>query len=193
MKHDISARLTSDWASCRFTLPEPVHKGGAVYFASKEQAAGSPLVESLFGLPGVKAVKVGGDSVTVTREEAEDWPKAARALAQILRRHLASGQAALSKDARPNIPSPEEIREKVNALLEEQINPAVAGHGGSIHLVEVKGATVVLRMAGGCQGCASSKATLKGGVERALRDAIPELDDIVDVTDHPAGENPYYA
>ena len=114
-------------------------------------------------------------------------------IAEVLRGQLASGKPALSKDARPNIPSPEAIRGKVSALLEEQINPAVAGHGGSIHLVEVKDATVFLRMAGGCQGCASSKATLKGGVERALRDAIPELDDIVDVTDHHSGDNPYYS
>ena len=192
MNNDISARLTSNWTSCRFTLSKPVHQGEAVFFPSKEQASGSPLAESLFGLPGVTAVKVSKDAVTVTREDAEDWPKAARKIAEVLRGQLASGKPALSKDARPNIPSPEAIRGKVSALIEEQINPAVAGHGGSIHLVEVKEATVFLRMAGGCQGCASSKATLKSGVERTLRDAIPELDDIVDVTDHQSGDNPYY-
>ncbi|MEK9146001.1 MAG: NifU N-terminal domain-containing protein, partial [Elusimicrobiota bacterium] len=75
MNDDISARLTSDWTSCRFTLSKPVHQGGAVFFPSKEQASGSPLVENLFRLPGVTAVKVSQDAVTVTREDAEDWPK----------------------------------------------------------------------------------------------------------------------
>lgn len=73
------------------------------------------------------------------------------------------------------------------------INPAVASHGGEVHLVDYVNNDVYLRLSGGCQGCASSSATLKNGIERLLREEFPDIRNIVDVTDHDAGDNPYYS
>ncbi len=81
----------------------------------------------------------------------------------------------------------------VEEIFREQINPAVARHGGRVELVDVQDATVVVRMRGGCQGCGMAQATLRQGIEAALREAIPEIKGIKDITDHAAGTNPYYA
>jgi Fe/S biogenesis protein NfuA len=84
------------------------------------------------------------------------------------------------------------VEERIRTVLDRQINPAVAGHGGRAELVGVTDAGVVsLRLSGGCQGCGQAAATLRNGIEVALREHIPEITEIVDVTDHAAGENPY--
>lgn len=83
--------------------------------------------------------------------------------------------------------------EKVRTLIERQINPAIAGHGGYAELVKVEGDTVYLRLGGGCQGCAMSAVTLRAGIETVIKERVPEVVEIIDVTDHEAGENPFYA
>lgn len=85
------------------------------------------------------------------------------------------------------------LAERVRQVLAERVNPAVASHGGEITLVDVDGDVVYLELGGGCQGCGMARVTLKQGVERMLKEAIPEITGIVDVTDHAAGSNPFYA
>ena len=84
------------------------------------------------------------------------------------------------------------MRQKIQKVIDEKINPMVAQHGGRIDLVDYANKTAFIKMSGGCQGCSSSKLTLQQGVERELFAAIPRIQRIVDVTDHEAGENPYY-
>lgn len=85
------------------------------------------------------------------------------------------------------------VAERIETVLERQINPAIASHGGRAELVEVTdGGVVTLRLSGGCQGCSQAAATLRNGIEVALRDHIPEITEIHDMTDHTAGSNPYY-
>ncbi|MDX1579069.1 MAG: NifU family protein [Gemmatimonadota bacterium] len=86
-----------------------------------------------------------------------------------------------------------ELADRVKHVLETRVNPGVASHGGHISLVDVDGADVYLELGGGCQGCGMARVTLKQGVERMLREAIPDIGEIHDVTDHAAGANPYYA
>ena len=86
-----------------------------------------------------------------------------------------------------------EMAERVRHVLETRVNPAVASHGGQISLVDVDDADVYLELGGGCQGCGMARVTLKQGVEKMLREAIPDIGEIHDVTDHAAGTNPYYA
>ncbi len=85
-----------------------------------------------------------------------------------------------------------ELADKVQAVLEQQVNPAIAAHGGRIDLVEVKGTELYMEMSGGCQGCAMSRLTLQQGVEKMIRQSVPEVTEIHDVTDHTAGDNPYF-
>ena len=84
-----------------------------------------------------------------------------------------------------------EIADAVRMVLDNQVNPAISAHGGMISLVDVEDTDIYVEMSGGCQGCALSRMTLRQGVERMLRDAVPELTAVHDVTDHSSGENPY--
>ena len=84
------------------------------------------------------------------------------------------------------------LAERVQSVIDEVINPGIAAHGGFVELVDVSDDTLYLRMGGGCQGCAASAATLRQGIERMIHEQVPEIVNIIDVTDHTAGANPYY-
>jgi len=84
------------------------------------------------------------------------------------------------------------IVDRVQQVITEQINPSIAAHGGGAELISVDGTIAYLRLFGGCQGCGMAQVTLKAGIERILRESIPELTEVVDVTDHASGEDPYY-
>jgi Fe/S biogenesis protein NfuA len=84
------------------------------------------------------------------------------------------------------------LADQIQQVLTEQINPAIAGHGGAAELVSVDGTVAYMRLSGGCQGCGMASVTLKQGIERILMEAIPEVTEVVDVTDHAGGDNPYY-
>ncbi len=83
--------------------------------------------------------------------------------------------------------------EKVERLIDTEINEAVAAHGGRVNFLGVKENRVFLSFGGGCHGCGMVDVTLKQGIEARIRDLIPEVVEVVDVTDHAAGENPFYA
>jgi Fe/S biogenesis protein NfuA len=85
-----------------------------------------------------------------------------------------------------------DVVDKVTTLLEKRINPALAAHGGYATLVGVDGATAYVTMGGGCQGCSMSAATLSEGIRASILEAIPEITDVVDATNHAMGENPFY-
>lgn len=84
------------------------------------------------------------------------------------------------------------LPDRVRVLLDTEINPAIAAHGGRVRLVDVKDGRVYLAFGGGCHGCGMVDVTLKQGIERRIREAVPEIVGVVDTTDHSAGENPYY-
>jgi Fe/S biogenesis protein NfuA len=103
----------------------------------------------------------------------------------------------------PNSPAPPTIEapagdltgplvDRVQQVIKEQVNPAIAAHGGGAELVSVDGTIAYLRLFGGCQGCGLAQVTLKQGIERILLESIPELSQVVDVTDHASGDHPYY-
>src|SRR5438477_11239811 len=86
----------------------------------------------------------------------------------------------------------DDLRTKVQDLIENMINPAVAGHGGFVELIEVQDNRVYLQMGGGCQGCGAADVTLKAGIERLIKEELPEVDEVLETTDHAAGATPYY-
>ena len=86
----------------------------------------------------------------------------------------------------------DELMTKVQGLIDSTINPAVAGHGGFVQLVDVKDNRVYIQMGGGCQGCGAADVTLKAGIERLIKEELPEIEEVLDSTDHASGTNPYY-
>ncbi len=94
----------------------------------------------------------------------------------------------------PNRPTVDDaLQERVRDVLERDVNPGIALHGGRADLVAIEGRTVYVRLSGGCQGCGMASATLTQGIEVTITEALPEIADVVDVTDHASGSNPYYA
>ena len=107
-----------------------------------------------------------------------------------------------NRPPRPSGPSPVingppidlsgDVAQRVLQVLEQQINPSIAAHGGRADLVAVEDDVAYLRLSGGCAGCGMAAVTLSQGIKVALRDSVSEIHRIVDVTDHASGANPYY-
>ena len=93
---------------------------------------------------------------------------------------------------RPQVDLTSELAQRVLNVLDDQVNPSIAMHGGHADLVAVEEGVVYVRLSGGCQGCGLASVTLSQGIEVALRDSVPEIVSVVDVTDHASGANPFY-
>ena len=179
-------------AVSRFTVDRAVYPEKSFYFGSKEQAEGSGLAERLFAIEGVRGVQISDNQITVTKAGVEEWPVVGRQIGAAIRDSLASGESVVSDEVRERIAPADEIKERVQQVLDSEINPSVAAHGGMVRLIDVKDNVVYIQMGGGCQGCGQADVTLKYGIETAIRAAVEGVGDILDVTDHAAGRNPYY-
>ena len=160
-------------------------------------AGGTPLS------PNFELTLVGPDDIRETEQkvdvgdltiviEEESRPRLEGATVDFVQRVNESGfEVKLAKTVKlPTLDGP--LADRVKTVLDAEINPAIASHGGSITLVGVEGTEIYLEMGGGCQGCAMSRMTLRQGVERMVRQAVPEVTVIHDVTDHSSGENPFF-
>ena len=138
-----------------------------------------------------QSVDVGELTIVV---EEESVSRLEGATVDFVQRVNESGfEVSLAKTEQPAAPILEgPLAERVKTVLETEINPAIASHGGVITLVGVQDTEIYLEMGGGCQGCAMSRMTLRQGVERMVRQAVPEVSVIHDVTDHESGENPFF-
>jgi Fe/S biogenesis protein NfuA len=116
---------------------------------------------------------------------------------------LALPTLPMSPGAGPAVPPPTpptmpgsgldtDIARRVTAVLDRDVNPSIASHGGHAELAGIEGATAYLRLGGGCQGCGMATVTLSQGIEVAITQAVSEIDRVVDVTDHASGTNPYF-
>ncbi|MCI0452544.1 MAG: NifU family protein [Candidatus Latescibacteria bacterium] len=177
---------------CTFTVSEPVYPGQSAYFGDRDQSRESVLIDRLFAIEGVAEVLVNHDTVRVTLFGDANWELKAPRVGAAIRDALASG-APISEAVTEGQLDPQETRRRVQQVLDSIINPAVASHGGVVRLLDVANNTVFLEFGGGCQGCGMVSVTLKYGVERTIRDEVPEVGAIMDTTDHAAGRNPYYA
>jgi Fe-S cluster biogenesis protein NfuA len=177
---------------CFFVVDRPVFPDGAAYFNGEEAAKGSPLAEQLLDIEGVQSVIVRENLVKVGTSGIVDWLPIARTIGGIIRSVLISGVPPISDSFRSTFLADDVMNEKIQNVFDEEINPFVETHGGNVELMGVKNNVVYLRLGGGCQGCGMASVTLRSGIERAIRDALPSIGDIVDITDHAAGTNPFY-
>lgn len=179
--------------SCKFSVSVPVYPEAAFYFGTREVGDASPLARRLFAIEGVTSVLVSHNEITVNKGTMAEWPVIGRQIGSAIREFIASGEPAISDEMRKSLPSSDEIRQRVLDVLETEINPAVASHGGFVNLIDVQDNNIFIQMGGGCQGCGQANVTLKQGVEVAIRAAVPGVGGIFDTTDHASGRNPYYA
>jgi Fe-S cluster biogenesis protein NfuA len=176
---------------CAFTVDRPLFPGESAHFADGVTAAQSPLAADLLAIPGVESVLIADNTVTVSTAHPVDWP--ALGIGNVIRKHIRSGQPIVSEDYFRHLPAEGDLKWAIRDLLEREINPAVASHGGYVELIDVRKNNVYLRLGGGCQGCGAADVTLKQGIEKAIRELAPLVGEILDTTDHAAGRNPFYA
>lgn len=177
-------------------------------FKSIEETLDSPLAQSLFEISGVESVALDSITVTVHMEEDSDWEAIMNLIPGVIKEHVESGIMAV-EGLDPNPPAKkqfsfgfkqtdassrprEEQMKIIRTLLDEEVNPAVAAHGGYFELLDVKDDTVYVQLGGGCVGCGMVDVTLRQGVEQRMREVLPEMVALVDSTDHAQGTNPYY-
>ena len=177
---------------CKFTVDRPVYPEGSVRCTSAEMAEGSPLLEKLFNINGISQVLAYGNTLVVAKTSEEEWPALGKQIGNAIRSSFADGQPLISESVKRRLPGEKELRDKIEKLFHEQINPAVAQHGGHVEIIDVRGSAVYISFSGGCQGCAASSVTLKQGIEKMVFEQVPEITEVLDITDHAAGMNPYY-
>lgn len=189
----------------RFRLGMPI-SSETVEYGDTNSARRSRLATKIFGFPWTQSVTVGTDFVDVIKQDWVEWEILAQPLAGLIKEHLEMKldegkhveenpkiEVKVSEIPRTDgngVENP--TAQKIIEILDTQINPAVAMHGGQIQLVGFKDNKAYIQMEGGCQGCSSSKATLKQGVEASIKKALPDVLEVIDVTDHSTGENPYF-
>ena len=185
----------ADPDTCKFTVSRSLHHGGPFFFGNKERAAGSPLGERLFALPGVANVLIAESVVTIGKEPGTSWSGLKAAIGTAIRTQLLTGMPAIlemAAYASTQGRSDAELGVVVQQLLDREVNRSIANHGGKISLVDVREGKLFITMSGGCQGCASSQLTLRQGLEVMVKKVAPEIVEIVDATDHAAGKKPFY-
>lgn len=177
---------------CRFTSTQTLYVG-TKNVHGKDDAKGLPLAERLMCLSGVEKFQLIGHLLVVTKKANGIWEHLNKEIASILRSYLISSQALTADDVEERMMlMGRSTKEKVQYLIDRQINPGVAEHGGSVGVVAVKDNILYLRLYGGCQGCGAADFTLKQGIETIVKRAVPEIAQIIDLTNHRAGVNPYY-
>lgn len=129
----------------------------------------------------------------LSKTPEQEWEDLVKNVEGILQAFLVSGSALSHEQVEDQMMLiGRETKEKVQFLLAHKINPGVAAHAGFVELIDVKDNNVYIRLRGGCQGCGAADFTLRQGIEAILRKEIPEILQVLDVTDHAAGMNPYY-
>ncbi|MEA2376092.1 MAG: Fe/S biosis protein NfuA [Thermoleophilaceae bacterium] len=165
-----------------------VHRGEFTYNLSLKPLSSAGPDDALHSYDGLPVVVPARD-VEALRGAAIDWSD-----------DLNAGGLVV---ANPNTPSPVveggapdgltgDVAQRVAQVIDRQINPAIAQHGGMAQLERVENGTAFVRLGGGCQGCGMATVTLDQGIESAILQAVPEVQRVVDVTDHASGTDPYF-
>ena len=191
----IKAKIDEMNRACTFMVDQPILDGHSCWVPDPAAATDtSPLAAAIFDLGGVGTVLLHNMTVTVSAEDYSDtpWDEFAKSVGTQIREHLKSGLPIVDPELLDKMPEENEIRERLQVVLDEELNPAIASHSGVITLDRIEGNTAYITMGGGCQGCAASTITLRQGVHTAFRNAVPEVGAILDETDHAAGKNPFF-
>jgi Fe-S cluster biogenesis protein NfuA len=176
----IETEGTPNPATLKFLPGQEVMGLSSADFASAAAAARSPLASALFALPGVARVFLGGDFISVTRNDLESWQSLKPQVLGVIMDHFVAGRAVIEGDLdeldeEAVDPADQEVVDQIKELLDTRVRPAVAGDGGDIVFRGYRDGIVRLHMQGSCSGCPSSSATLKHGIENMLRHYVPEV------------------
>ena len=176
----IQTEDTPNPATLKFIPGVDVLPGSSAEFSSTEEAKTSPLASRLLRIDGVDSVFLSGDFVSITKAEQMEWFALKPSVLAGIMEHFASGlpvmEAAQITDSDSG--DDNETVQQIKHLLDTRVRPAVAMDGGDITFHSFEDGVVTLQMRGACQGCPSSTATLKMGIENMLRHYIPEVREV---------------
>lgn len=187
MSVNIQLEWTPNPSTLKYVVDTQLLPRGAMNFTARELASDrSPLASRLFDIKGVTAVMLGTNFVTVTKGDEGEWDELNDGVMLALDQHLSANETVvkpevLAEMAAKAIVGGTEMEQRIREILDAEIRPAVAQDGGDITLDRVENGTVYLHMQGSCSGCPSSTATLRMGIETRLREAIPEIVEVVAV------------
>lgn len=184
----VSLEFTPNPNTLKYSVNRELLDKGAANFTKKEDAdTRSPLAAKLFAISGIAGVMIGKNFVTVTKTDEGDWDVVHKSCSTVIEQHLAKGEPVLL-DAAPaganeggHKGGTTEVEGRIKQILDNEIRPAVAMDGGDITFDRFENGTVYLYLQGSCAGCPSSTVTLKMGIETRLREAIPEVQEVVSV------------
>lgn len=183
---EIRLEFTPNPNALKYVLDEHVLvERGSASFADKSAAEASPLAKRIMAIPGIASCMISGNFVSVTKTNDGDWEVVDQKTRDAIKAHVLSGDPTLSPvalDKRVASPVAEgDIEKKIREILDRDIRPAVAMDGGDIVFEKFEADTgiVYVYMQGSCAGCPSSTATLKMGIETRLKDAVPEITEVV--------------
>ncbi|KAA3604908.1 MAG: hypothetical protein DWQ01_20090 [Planctomycetota bacterium] len=189
----ITAEPQADPRKCLFRVDRTLYVG--MIYTSDPAFAESwmPLAKALFDANDqIQGVRIAHGELTVrTAEAPDDWRELARACGAAIRAHLQAGHESVKEGAEQHLAGDDAIRHRVQQVIDSDLNPALAAHGGFVEILDNDGLDFYLNMGGGCQGCGAAAATMRQGIEVAIREKVPEVGNIFDGTDHAAGTNPY--
>ncbi len=179
----IQTEFTPNPATMRFLPDCTVMSEGTANFTSAEAAEKkSPLAKRLFAIEGVIGVFLGGEFITVTRSQDEDWQVLQPLVIAAIMEHLQKGEPIINESVATNdAAQDDEVVRKIKDLLDTRVRPAVAMDGGDIVFHGFEDGIVYLHMQGACSGCPSASITLKSGVENLLKHYIPEVNEVQEV------------
>ena len=186
----IRGEPTADPQRCRFVLEGEVLTRASVTFKRDSDTGRAPLAQRLLELPYIAEVNITGQVVTLTGDNVESWPAIGKDIGAVIREQLKSGEPPVTEEAMDVGNS--DLFKQVDDLIKADVNPSIASHGGVITLQSVSDGKAYVTMGGGCQGCSASSVTLKQGVESYIVAKVDGVNELVDITNHAEGENPYY-
>lgn len=182
----VSLEFTPNPNTLKYSVNRELLATGSVNMVRSEDAkAYSPLAARLFEVPGVCGVMIGKDFVTITKTEEGDWDVVHDRSSDLIEKHLNQNlpvvdEAALQERARSR-GGDSDVERRIVEILDREIRPAVAMDGGDIVFERFEDGVVYLFLQGSCAGCPSATMTLKMGIETRLREAIPEVQEVVSV------------
>ncbi len=176
----IQTEDTPNPATLKFIPGVDVMSSGTAHFSSVDDASSSPLARRLFGVDGVSGVFLGSDFISITKDESREWFTIKPGVLSSIMEHFVSGMAVVedSNGVEDDSDDDDDTVKQIKHLLDTRVRPAVAMDGGDIVFKSFEEGVVTLFMRGACQGCPSSTATLKMGIENMLRHYIPEVQEV---------------
>jgi Fe-S cluster biogenesis protein NfuA len=187
----VTLEFTPDPNALKYVINKNIMSSGTFNITQSADADSySPLAARLFALSGVAGVLLGKDFVRVSKTDSAAWDVVHKECGEIIAKHLASGGEILSKEGEAEFnrrasgvasDRDKEIQKQILEIIDNEIRPAVNMDGGDIDFVKYENGVVYVELQGACRGCPGARMTLKMGVERRIRQAIPEVQEVVAV------------